>query len=129
MRDFAALLRFIAERRDAPFVWGSDKNDCVSFAGQAAKATTGRNPFDDLSWGDEDEAYRVIESVGGLATGVSARLSEIVPAMAHRGDLAGVMLDNHLFLMVVMGDHLVGPGPERQRRLPRKMMVQAWSID
>lgn len=126
-RDYGALIAFLASRRAMPFEWGSAANDCVSFCGQAIEAMAGRNPFGDLHWGDEDEAYRVINSVDGLGTGVSARLPEIAPAMAQRGDVGGVMLNNHLFLAIVEGLTLIGPGPRGTRRLPRKMMERAWS--
>jgi hypothetical protein len=129
MRNYAAWADFLASRLRVPFAWGSDANDCGSFAGAAVAALTGRNPFADLRWSTETELFQLLDRLGGLEVAVSARLQRIIPAKAARGDLAAVMDGNMMGLMVVEGHTLVGPGVRRQLRRQRSSMVLAWSAD
>lgn len=110
-----------------PFAWGSSANDCVSFAAAAAGAQTGVDHLVGLEWEDEAGAYRALDVEGGLEAAMSKRLRAIAPAMAQRGDVAGVMSGNELGLMIVEGETLVGPGPRGLRRRRRAEMVCAWS--
>lgn len=125
-RDHAALVRFLAERAAEPFVWGRRANDCAAFAGGAVLAQTGRDPLKGLHWGSKSSALKLIGKLGGLEQAVSARLRRIEPAHAHRGDVAGVIENGELLLMVVEGAMLVGPG---NRRATRSVMSLAWSAD
>lgn len=127
VRDYEAFLRFLAERQRMPFAWGSAANDCVSFMVGAIIAQTGINPIPDLKWSTEAEADGVIESLGGLETAMSARLTPIAPAFAQRGDVAGVMSGNVLGVMIVEGANLVGPAVTGCRRRDRSDMILAWS--
>jgi hypothetical protein len=126
VRDFDALLKFIEARAQQPFVWGSAANDCVSYAAAAVLALTGRDTLGDLTWASEDEAFAVLNEVGGLEAAITARLLSISPSMAQRGDVAGVMSGNMLGLTIVEGATLVGPGLRRTHRRPRSDMVAAW---
>ncbi|HVQ09521.1 MAG TPA: hypothetical protein VMS43_13905 [Allosphingosinicella sp.] len=129
-RDHGALIGFLAKRAAMPFRWGSARNDCVSFGALAAKAQTARNPLGGLKWGSRKEALALLDELGGLEAAVDARLRRVAPAMAQRGDIAGVADETFgLRLMVVEGSTLVGPGAHRPERLPRAMMVAAWSLD
>jgi hypothetical protein len=129
MRDHAALLRFLEERRTMPFSWGSSANDCASFAARAVLAQTGIDPLGDLVWATEDEADALIDNLGGQHTAVSARLREITPAHAKRGDVAGVEQGNRFGLMIVETATVVGPGIKSIVRRPRSAVRFAWSAD
>lgn len=129
-RDYEALLGFIAERSAMPFRWGRRRNDCVAFAAGAAKAQTGTDPLGDLNWRTFAEGRALLKALGGMRKAVDARLPRVAPAMAKRGDIAGVP-DRRLGtrLMVIEGATLVAPGKRRAERLPRSAMVCAWTLD
>lgn len=129
-RDLEALLGFLAERAAMPFRWGRRRNDCVSFAANAVQAQTGRDPLEGLDWATQAEARALLRELGGLEAAIDARLTRIAPAMACRGDVAGV-IDRRLGrrLMIVEGATLAGPGKGGVVRLPRREMITAWSID
>lgn len=133
VRDYDALIGFLAERRTMPFTWGRKNNDCVSFATGAVRAQTGRNVLaGGPDWTTMRGAIRVLKRLGGLAEAVTANLREIPPAHAHRGDIAGVAdpdMPGGIRLMLVEGEHLIGPGLAGTERQRRSMMVRAWSID
>jgi len=128
IRDYGNLAAYLAGREAMPFAWGSRANDCISYGAGAIVAQIGIDPLGDLAWNTEAEADALIETLGGLPAALSARLTEVAPALAQRGDIAGVMQGNRLGIMVVEGMTLVGPGPRRAMRRPRKDMVQAWRI-
>lgn len=129
-RDIAALIDLIEARSRRGFRWRRGR-DCVSFAAAAVKAQTGCDPLADLPrWRTRNEALHIAAVQGGLEAAVDRRLTRIAPAMAQRGDIAG--LPDELFgvrLMVVEGATLVGPGKSGPERLPRAAMFTAWSID
>lgn len=110
-----------------PFVWGDHANDCISAAAAAVVAQGGADHLVDLHWSTEDEAEAAIEAAGGVETALTAKLGDpIAPAFAQRGDIGAIMAGNRMILVVVEGDTLAGPGPDRLRRLPRKLLVRAW---
>jgi hypothetical protein len=127
-RDFAALVAAIEARSQRPFGWRRGR-DCVSFAAACIKAMTGRNVLSDIPrWRSRREALAIAEELGGLEAALDARLARIPPALAQRGDIAG--LPDAIFgvrLMVIEGETLVGPGARGAERLPRSAMVIAWS--
>lgn len=129
-RDIAALIDLIEARSRRGFRWRRGR-DCVSFAAACIHAQTGCDPLADLPiWRTRAEARAIAKAEGGLEAAVDRRLTRIAPAMAQRGDIAG--LPDELFgvrLMVVEGATLVGPGSSGLERLPRAGMVFAWSID
>lgn len=125
--DHQAALAIVEGRINAPFVWGSDANDCISFMAAVVRAYCGYDPIHGLHWSDEAEGAAVIAGLGGFEAAISSRLTPIAPAMASRWDVALVETAAGPLAMVVEGAMLVGPGPTRQRRLPRKMMVKAWT--
>lgn len=138
VRDHDALVRYLAARASRPFDWGrnsrgpdaaSEGNSCVHYAAGAVQAQTGRNVMAEIpAWSSERGARRVIRRLGGLEAGIGAVLREIPPAMAQRGDVAGVLNEaGELFLVVVEGDVLSGPSASGARRLRRARMVKAWS--
>lgn len=126
MRDHDALIAYLDAHLATPFVWGS--HDCVTFAAGAVEAQTGRDPLASVTrWSSIREAFRVIKSYGGLAAAVDTVLSEIPPALAHRGDIGAVPYKNDVLLVVVEGLTVVGPSYEGLLRLPRAAMTRAWS--
>ncbi|WP_380787229.1 DUF6950 family protein [Sphingomonas sp. R86521] len=126
MRDYDALLAFVAGRTTLPFDW--KRNDCVRYAAGAVLAQTGVDPLRGvIRWGTARGAVRVLDRMGGMEAAVSSRLTAIAPAMAARGDIAGVPDDDlGLRLMVIEGETLVGPGDAGNRRLKRSVMTHAW---
>lgn len=128
VRDYDALIEAIEARSARAFGWRGSR-DCVSFSGACIAAQTGRDPLAGLPrWRTRREAIALADAQGGLEAGVDARLDRIAPAMAQRGDIAG--LPDRLFgvrLMVIEGETLVGPGQRGLERLPRSAMIIAWS--
>lgn len=131
VRDYEALTSFIAGRAAMPFEWGRTKNDCVSFAAGAIRAQTRRDVLRGAPrWSTKTGALRLAVSMGGMAAIVTGRLADVPPALAHRGDIAGVIdpsFPGGLALMVIEGEFLIGPGEHGTERRHRSMMVRAWS--
>ncbi len=131
-RDIPALIACIEAHSARPFRWRRGR-DCVSFAGACVEAQTGVDPLADLPlWSTRKQALAVVEDEGGLEAALDARLSRIAPALAQRGDIAGVEASERdrrfgIRLMVVEGDTLVAPGLRGLERLPRSAMTMAWS--
>ncbi len=127
-RDYIALVAAIEAHSARGFRWRRGR-DCVSFAADCIHAQTGRDPLADVPrWRTRREALAVADFAGGLEHAVDARLGRIAPALAQRGDIAG--LPDPVFgvrLMVIEGDTLVGPGVRGLERLPRSAMTTAWS--
>lgn len=129
-RDIAALIALLEARQARGFRWRRGR-DCVSFAAACVEAQTGMDPLADLPrWCTRREALAIAEEQGGLIAGIDKRLSRVAPAMAQRGDIAG--LPDPLLgvrLMLIEGDTLVGPGARGLERLPRSAMTMAWSAE
>lgn len=127
-RNIAALIATIEARAGRPFGWRNGR-DCVSFAAQCVAAQTGEDILADIPrWHTRRAALATAKAQGGLEAALDAKLPRIAPVFAQRGDIAGLRDD--LFgirLMVVEGETLVGPGTTGLERLPRSMMVLAWS--
>jgi hypothetical protein len=126
VRNYDALLAFIAGRAAVPFDW--KRNDCVRYAAGAVLAQTGVDPLRGVTrWGTARGAARVLTRMGGMEAAVNSRLPAIAPAIAARGDIAGVPDDDlGLRLMLIEGEMLVGPGDAGNRRLKRSAMTHAW---
>jgi len=130
MRDDLALVGFLSARMRAPFAWGRNANDCVSFALAAAKAQTGREVLGDgVDWRTARGAARVLRRLGGLEAAVDGCLPAIAVAKARRGDVALVDTATGPALMIVEGVTLVGPGPNGLIRRPRADARKAWTLD
>ncbi|MCX9146626.1 DUF6950 family protein [Erythrobacter sp. WG] len=129
-RNRTALIEAIEARRLSRFRWRRGR-DCVSFAAACVKAQTGSDPLAGLgSWANLREARERVSAEGGLEAALDARFDRVPPALAQRGDIAGV--PDPLFgirLMVIEGEMLVGPATRGLERLPRSEMTIAWSID
>lgn len=127
-RDYVALVAAIEARSAKPFRWRRGR-DCVGFSAACVEAQTGRDPLADLlSWRTRREALAVAEAQGGLESALDARFARVAPALAQRGDIAG--LPDPLFgvrLMIIEGETLVGPGSKGLDRVHRSEMTVAWS--
>jgi hypothetical protein len=111
-----------------PHAWGRNANDCVGYSLDAVEAQTGIRVAPELNWTSRASALRVIRIYGTLEGAYDAHFERIAPAFAKRGDIAGVEdADFGIHPMIVEGETLVGPGERGNRRLPRRMMVAAWS--
>jgi len=128
VRDYEALHAYAASHMRTPFAWG--EHDCVLFAAGAVQAQTGLDRLAGYRgrWTSARGAARVLASLGGLQAAVDSVLTPIAPAMAQRGDVAGWLdQDGRLQLAIVEGDAVMGPGLAGLERLPRSVMIRAWS--
>lgn len=129
LRDHGALVAYLHAQAKVPFSWSSAS--CVHLAAGAVQAQTGRDIMAELPrWKTERGAKLQLARLGGLEAAADSLLRRIPPAMAQRGDIAGVRdPDGELFLMVVEGDTLAGVHASGARRARRRHMVMAWSAD
>jgi hypothetical protein len=131
-RNIPALIAMLEDWQARPFRWRRGR-DCVSFAAAAIEAQTGRDPLADIAlWSTRAEALALAEAEGGLKAALDKRLMQLPPALAQRGDIAGVLARGSdrrfgIRLAVIEGATLVGPGACGLERLPRAVMVMAWS--
>lgn len=128
LNDVGAALAVVESRIARPFEWGSDANDCISFAAAVVRAHSGVDPIAGLAWREEAGARALIAQMGGFEAAIASRMTRIAPAMAQRFDAAMVMLPGGPLLTIVEGEMLVGPGQERQMRLPRSRAAAAWTM-
>lgn len=111
-----------------PFAWGSERNDCVSFAAAAVLASTGRKiDFRGARWHTAIGAARLLKRLGGLEAAIDAELPRVAVPFAQRGDVVAVQGKRGLLLGVVEGDTIAGPGPAHIMRLPRSAALIAWN--
>jgi hypothetical protein len=128
VRDIAALIELLDARIDMPFGWRSG-NDCARFADAAIAAQAKVSVIGDWQWTSRREAREVIAAQGGFEAAMDRRLGRVPPALAQRGDIAGVA--DPMFgirLMVVEGATLVGPGRRGLERVARSEMTVAWDV-
>jgi len=127
-RNIPALIAMIDARAEWGHRWVRGR-DCVSFALRCVEAQTGVDLLAGIpTWSNRREALDVTRGLGGLVAALDDRMAMAAPALAQRGDVAG--LPDKAFgvrLMVVEGATLVGPGQGRLERLPRSAMMCAWS--
>ncbi len=129
MRDMEGLLRFLEARASVPFAFGRGGNDCVAFAGGAVKAQIAVDPLADLHWSNAEEGRALLKAEGGMRAALGRRFRRVPPALAQRGDIAGVRCGEFgTRLMIVEGETLAGPGERGIRRMPREAMQAAWSV-
>lgn len=131
-RDLAALIGVIEARSARGFAWRG-RRDCAGFVSRCAEAQTGIDPLGTLRWNSRREAWQVLAAEGGLEAAMDARFDRIAPAMAQRGDIAGVPDTASggrmgLRLMIVEGAMLVGPDRHGLGRQKRSEMTMAWDV-
>lgn len=116
------LAEYITSNLGRPFEWGA--LDCVLFAAHWARIKTGKDYLADMpKWSSEDEAERVIDSVGGLESAIDAMLPRVNPNLAKDGDVA--LFNGGLWLF--SGPHIVGMGFEGIVHMNRRAAECAWS--
>lgn len=127
-RDLEGLHAFIDGRQMVPYAWGREANDCVGYVLEAVAAQTGVAVVPEAIWTSRAQALRLIKLHGGIKAAFDAHFQRVAPALASRGDIAGVDdAEFGLHPMIVEGATLVGPGENGNRRLPRSAMTMAWS--
>ena len=125
-RNIAAFVAYLEERQSVGHAW-HDARDCVRFSVGAAAQISSKEPLVDLSWSTRKEALIVCKNMGGIEAAMDLHYDRVAPALAMRGDIAGVVDDRWgVHLMVVEGAMLVGPGENGLVRLPRNQMIVAW---
>ena len=129
MRDHDALIAWLRARRDLPFAWGS--NDCFRHAFGAVKAQTGRNLARELGarWTGKASALAELRRLGGVEAVLDRVLVRVPPAMAHRGDIGLTDGDGGPCLVVFEGETVAGVHPTGHVRLPRGVVLVAWSVE
>lgn len=111
-----------------PHEWGRERNDCFAYILGAAKAQTGKDRGTRIRWSSREQAHRVLKRLGGAEAALDRYFVRIPPAMAMRGDIAGVPDETFgIHPMIIEGELLVGAGDKGNRRLPRRVMTMAWS--
>jgi len=124
------LQAHIEEWRHKKFEWG--KADCALFCLYAEKAICGSSRFDDFigQYRSAAGSVKALLKIGGgdLAASVGARLREIKPSEAQRGDVA--LIDTPLgdALSLVVGDRVAAMGKDGLIFLPLDAAKQAWKV-
>lgn len=129
----ARLNAFIEQRRAMPFTWG--KNDCCLFTCDWISLMTGIDPAKSLrkKYGDALGAQRILKRRGGVEAVAACECgklgwSEVLPALAHRGDPVSVDTEHGAALGVSMGRHAAFPGPEGVAFVLMSKCRRAWRI-
>ena len=125
MRRLDALF---AERLRQVFEWG--RNDCVLFGADAVLAQTGTDHA--AAWrgtyATSEEAYALLDSLGGLEVlGALAGVS-CAPLTAQRGDIGLCVVDDREHLAVCCGPNWLAPGPRGLVALPITVARLAWRV-
>jgi len=120
----------IEEWRHKKFEWG--KADCALFCLYAEKAMCGSSRFDDFI-GKYRSAAGSVKALlkigaGDLAASVGARLDEIDPIKAQRGDVALIDTPDGDALSLVIGDKVAAMGKDGLVFLPLSAAKQAWKV-
>lgn len=131
----AALTLFLAEKQDAPFVWG--ENDCCLFTCDWLAIVTGGYPpvAAELrgTYSTALGAARVLESRGGVETIAADYCAaqgwpEVPPAFAQRGDIASVETPHGPALGVVIGSLVAHPGELGLVTVPLSTARKVWRV-
>jgi hypothetical protein len=92
-----ALETFIENRRNAPFLWGS--NDCCIFASDWVKQITGTDPAEGIrgTYSTSYGAARVLLPFGGVEEIADAckQLKCVPRGFVFRGDIVSIMTNNN----------------------------------
>jgi len=123
------LAAYVAERRRAPFEWGT--HDCCKFAAGAVEAITGENPMHAIHYTNEIGALRLIAEAGGqLESLVTAFIGQPLPtiAQAKRGDVVLSDLGNGPTVGVCLGATSAYAAPVGLLMHPTAHARLAWRI-
>ena len=112
-----------------PHAWG--QHDCVTFAADAVREITGRDPMGDLrgTYDTPLSAARVMKQAGADNLGDLAglHLPEVAPSEARRGDviLSGGDME---FLAVCVGRTAVAPSERGMIHVPMAQAMRAFRV-
>ena len=131
------LAKILADRLDAPFVWGT--NDCCLFACDAIRAMTGHDPAEWFRgrYAKKESAYKLLKEFARgeiLATTelITQELGmrEVQPAFAKRGDVALIEggLGQTLGVIDLTGMNVAAPGAGGLEFFPIQKIIKAWSV-
>lgn len=129
VRDWQArFASFVADRRAAPFAWGT--NDCCLFAADAVLAMTGEDPAAALrGYATASEAARIVDAHEGLHRIASDALGPAVaPVMAAIGDVVLVVNEGRELLAVCNGGTAIAPGEQGLVVLGMNAAQAAWKV-
>ncbi len=126
----AALAALVAGAEGKLFAWG--RHDCATFAAENQVAITGENTFDDDP-GNYRTAIGAARKLRRLGHGsieelVAARLEEVSPKLARRGDVVVIDTEIGPALGVVTGENAVSPGLDGLSRYPVSLARRAWRV-
>ena len=124
------LTSHIEEWRHKKFEWG--KTDCGHFCFYAEKAMCGVTRFEDCigQFSSQKGFARFLVKIGDgdLAASVGARLSEIEPMKAQRGDMALIDTPEGDALSLVIGEKVAAMGADGLVFLPLNAAKKAWKV-
>ena len=127
------LAGLMHDRLTAPFAWG--RQDCVTLAADAVLALTGADPLAEIrgTYDSEAAAEAIITGDGNLYR-LACRLWQqaglpqlSAPALAQRGDVAWVEVENTQAMGVVVGSQVAVPGPDGLTFVPLTAVLRAWA--
>ena len=124
------LANHIEEWRHKKFEWG--RADCALFCLYAEKAICGSSRFDDFI-GQYRSAAGSVKALlkigaGDLAASVGARLDEIEPVKAQRGDVALIDTPDGDALSLIVGDKVAAMGKDGLVFLPLSAAKKVWRV-
>ncbi|HWL06206.1 MAG TPA: hypothetical protein VNQ99_14955 [Xanthobacteraceae bacterium] len=129
--DWEARFAAVVERHSRlPFTWG--QSNCVYLAADVVEAITGEDPCpDQRGCADERDYLRRLAAQGhdDIGDAFAARLPEIPPAFARRGDVGVIDVDGRDAGVVVIGAEVIGKDRDgRMLRVARSQMVRAFKV-
>lgn len=106
--------------------------DCAMLSADCVRVLTGEDlaaEFRDQYDSAESAAYAIAKSGhGNLRDMVSAKLPEIEPLMAQRGDVVMIEQDGTDALGICVGIEIIAAGPDGLTRLPITAALAAWRV-
>lgn len=128
------LAALFEERRAYPFTWGVQ--DCCMFAGDAALAVTGRDPFQPYRglYATEAEGDAILAPFGGLVPFLDATFDAFGAIgcreqHAQRGDLALILVGNQPLMGVIFAlGQVAVPGESGLSFLRLTRAERCWAI-
>lgn len=126
-----ALVRCTIAKMREPWRWGW--HDCAIFAADCILAVTGDDMAEEFrgKYETESEAWHFLASLGyeDLGQLASARLPEIKPRDAGRGDVVLAKGELGDFLAICDGPTIIGPvAPRGIRHSPINIALRAWRV-
>lgn len=124
-----AFGKLCAEVKDTPFTWG--KFDCCLWAADAVLAITGVDIAEDVrgAYSNANEAYRLVERLGGLEAIATARLGKPVsPKFATVGDIVFLIYEGRYHLAVCNGTTALAPSAGGLAALCMSKAQKAWKV-